>query len=109
MSLNQDALFNRYKKSHEWLERALGVIPLGTQTFSKSKTQYPYGVSPYFIQRAQGSRVWDIDGNEYIDVVNSLAAINLGYNDPDVTQAVKDQLEEGIIFSLPHPIETLVA
>jgi glutamate-1-semialdehyde 2,1-aminomutase len=99
----------RYQKSEYLLERALKTIPLGTQTFSKSKTQYPLGVSPYFIERAQGSRVWDVDGNEYIDLINSLAAVTLGYNDPDVTQAVQAQLQQGTIFSLPHPIETIVA
>ncbi|MHB8840891.1 MAG: aminotransferase class III-fold pyridoxal phosphate-dependent enzyme [Candidatus Aquicultor sp.] len=99
----------RYQHSEEMLERALKTIPLGTQTFSKSKTQYPFGVSPYFIERGLGSHVWDVDGNEYIDFINSLAAITLGYNDPDVTAAVRAQLEEGVIFSLPHPIEVEVA
>lgn len=99
----------RYHHSEAMLERALKTIPLGSQTFSKSKTQYPLGVSPHFVSRAKGSRVWDVDGNEYIDFVNSLAAITLGYNDPDVTAAVKVQLEDGVIFSLPHPIEIQVA
>lgn len=98
-----------FDASMQYLARAEQVIPLGSQTFSKSRTQYPYGVSPYFIQRAQGSRCWDIDGNEYIDFVNSLAAVTLGHNDPDVTRAVREQLQSGIIFSLPHPIETEVA
>ena len=91
------------------LERALKTIPLGSQTFSKSKTAYPEGVSPHFIKRGDGSHVWDVDGNEYIDFVNGLASITLGYNDPDVTDAVKAQLEEGTIFSLPHEIEIKVA
>ena len=99
----------RYLNSEKMLEQALKTIPLGSQTFSKSKTQYPFGVSPYFITKGQGSHVWDVDGNEYIDFVNSLNAITLGYNDPDVTAAVRAQLEEGNIFSLPHPIEMKVA
>jgi len=99
----------RYYQSEKMLERALKSIPLGTQTFSKSKTQYPKGAAPFYIARGQGSRVWDIDGNEYIDFVNGLASITLGYNDPDVLLAVKNQLEEGVIFSLPHHIEVLVA
>ena len=99
----------RYRHSEELLQRAERSIPLGTQTFSKSKTQYPFGVSPYFINKAKGSHVWDVDGNEYIDFVNSLAAITLGYNDPDVTEAVRLQLGEGVIFSLPHPLEMEVA
>jgi len=99
----------RYEKSEKMLERALKTIPLGSQTFSKSKTQYPFGVSPYFITKGEGSSVWDVDGNEYIDFINSLAAVTLGYNDPDVTAAVRAQLDDGVIFSLPHPIETEVA
>lgn len=99
----------RYRLSEKMLEMALRTIPLGTQTFSKSKTQYPPGVSPCFLQKGLGSHVWDVDGNEYIDFINGLAAVTLGYNDPDVTAAVKAQLEEGVIFSLPHPIEIKVA
>lgn len=99
----------RYRLSQQMLERALKIIPLGSQTFSKSVTQYPYGVSPYFIKNGNGSHVWDVDGNEYIDFVNALAAITLGYNDPDVTNAVKAQLEAGTIFSLPHELEIKVA
>jgi glutamate-1-semialdehyde 2,1-aminomutase len=98
-----------FDKSIEFLVRAERVIPLGSQTFSKSRTQYPVGVSPHFITRANGSRVWDLDGNEYIDFVNSLASVTLGYQDPDVTEAVRNQLESGVIFSLPHPLETEVA
>jgi glutamate-1-semialdehyde 2,1-aminomutase len=99
----------RYKSSRQMLERALKTIPLGSQTFSKSKTAYPEGVSPHFIKKGDGSHVWDVDGNEYIDFVNGLASITLGYNDPDVIDAVKAQLEEGTIFSLPHEIEIKVA
>lgn len=100
---------HRYACSEALLERALKTIPLGSQTFSKSKTQYPFGVSPYFITHGQGSRVWDADGNEYLDFINGLAAITLGYNDPDVNAAVAAQLQKGVIFSLPHPIEMEVA
>ena len=98
-----------FEQSARQLERAERVIPLGSQTFSKSRTQYPLGVSPLFIQRGQGSRVWDVDGNEYVDFVSSLLSITLGYGDPDVTQAVHAQLDEGVIFSLPHPLEAEVA
>lgn len=104
-----EGVSERYRQSERMLERALRTIPLGSQTFSKSKTQYPFGVSPYFIKRGRGSRVWDVDGNEYVDFVGSLAAITLGYSDPDVDAAVREQLEDGVIFSLPHPIEIEVA
>lgn len=99
----------RYKNSEALLERALRTIPLGSQTFSKSKTQLPYGVSPYFVERAQGSRIWDADGNEYIDFANALACVTLGYRDPDVDEAVRRQMENGVTFSLPHRLEMEVA
>lgn len=99
----------RYAKSETFLARAEKVIPLGSQTFSKSKTQYPYGVSPYFATHAKGCRLWDLDGNEYIDCVMSLAAVTLGYNDAAVNEAVRHQLDKGTIFSLPSTLETEVA
>jgi glutamate-1-semialdehyde 2,1-aminomutase len=99
----------RYQHSEQWLERALAVIPLGTQTFSKSLTQYPREASPYFVKRAEGSHLWDVDGNEYVDFVNGLLSVMLGYGDKDVTQAVQEQLLEGVLFTLPHTIEVEVA
>jgi glutamate-1-semialdehyde 2,1-aminomutase len=99
----------RYAKSEEFLARARHTIPLGAQTFSKSVTQYPFGVSPYFVTRGKGSRVWDIDGHEYIDFINGLCSVTLGYSDPDVNAAVAAQLEDGTIFTLSHPLETEVA
>jgi len=96
---------NRYKCSELLLKRALETTPLGSQTFSKSLTQYPRGVSPFFIKKGKGAEVWDVDGNEYIDFVNSLAAVTLGYCDADVDQAVQDQMQNGVTFSLPHTLE----
>jgi glutamate-1-semialdehyde 2,1-aminomutase len=100
---------NRYKQSEQYLARALKTIPLGSQTFSKSKTHFPFGVSPYFIEKGLGSHVWDLDGNEYVDFVNGLLAISLGYQDPDVDEAVRKQLQQGVTFSLPHRLEAELA
>jgi glutamate-1-semialdehyde 2,1-aminomutase len=99
----------RYQKSTDFLLRAEKSIPLGSQTFSKSKTQYPVGNSPLFICKAKGSKVWDLDGNRYVDLVNSLAAITLGYNNKEVVASVKRQLKKGTIFSLPGTLEAEVA
>jgi glutamate-1-semialdehyde 2,1-aminomutase len=98
-----------YKKSEQLLDRALKSIPLASQTFSKSLTQYPRGVSPFFIEKGKGARVWDVDGNEYIDFVNSLAAVTLGYCDENIDNAVQQQMKNGVIFSLPHTLEMEVA
>jgi len=98
-----------YKKSEELLEKALKLIPLGSQTFSKSITQLPFGVSPYFVEKAKGAYFWDIDNNKYLDFSNALASVTLGYCDPDVDSAVKKQMEYGVTFSLPHTLEVDVA
>lgn len=95
----------RYAKSEAALERALRTIPLGAQTFSKSITQFPRGVSPYFAARAKGSRTWDVDGNEYADFINALCSVTLGHADEDVNGAVEKQLMDGTIFSLSHALE----
>lgn len=99
----------RYRTSEEMLDEALKIIPLGSQTFSKSLTQYPRGVSPFFIQRGDGSIVWDVDGNAYTDFNNGLCSVTLGHADPDVNAAVIEQLKDGISFPLAHPLETAVA
>lgn len=99
----------QYRRSEELLEQALELIPLGAQTFSKSITQYPRGAAPLFIERAEGSRAWDVDGNEYVDFNNALAAITLGHSDLDVTAAVQEELRRGTIFSLSSEIEIEVA
>ena len=100
---------DRYQRSRELLERALEVIPLGAQTFSKSITQYPRGVSPHFAGRAKGARLWDADGNEYLDLVGALAAVLLGYGDEETDAAVRAQLESGVSFTLSHELEIEVA
>ena len=89
--------------------RARGLIPAGTQTLSKGPTQYVDGVAPKYLVRGQGSHVWDVDGNEYIDYPMALGAVLLGYHYPAVVDAIQRQLEDGIVFSLMHPLEVEVA
>ena len=100
---------SRYSNSERQLAFAESVIPLGSQTFSKSRTQYPVGISPLFAKRAKGASIQDIDGNWYVDLVNSLAAITIGYGDRDISRAVKKQLSKGVIYSLPGTLEAEVA
>ena len=100
---------SRYSKSVEHLKRAEQTIPLGSQTFSKSRTQYPVGISPLFVEKAKGAEIWDVDGNKYIDLVSSLASVTLGYGDPEVNRAVKKQLRLGVSFSLPGKLEAEVS
>ena len=100
---------SRYQNSTEFLRIAEESIPLGSQTFSKSRTQYPVGISPLYIQKAKGCFTWDIDSNKYIDLVSSLASVTLGYQNPVIDKAVRRQLRRGVIFSLPGKLESEVA
>ena len=77
----------RYDKSQAMLIRAELRIPLGTQTFSKSKTHFPHGASPSFLTHGQGGRVWDVDGSEYVDLVGALLPNIMGYRDSDVDES----------------------
>ena len=89
--------------------RAERAIPSCTQTFSKGPTQFVQGAAPVFLARGQGSHVWDVDDNEYIDYPMALGPIILGHNYPAVTEAVMRQLRDGTTFSLPHPREVELA
>lgn len=99
----------RYERSQALLARALSLIPLGSQTFSKSPVQFPLGISPHFATRANGARLIDADGNEYRDFINALAAVLLGYGDEEMNAAVRAQLDSGVTFSLSHELEMEVA
>ena len=99
----------RYQKSENLLKKSLQVIPLGSQTFSKSYLQFPFGVSPYFLERGKGAYVWDIDGNCYLDAVNALMAVSIGYCDKDIDSAVLAQMQKGVTFSLATELEEKLA
>jgi glutamate-1-semialdehyde 2,1-aminomutase/spore coat polysaccharide biosynthesis protein SpsF len=96
-------------QSQRMKQRAQKLIPSCSQTFSKGPTQFIQGVAPVFLQRGQGSHVWDIDGNKYIDYPMALGPIVLGHNYPPVNEAVQKQMEQGMVLSLPHPLEVEVA
>lgn len=89
---------NLFRKIHK-------IIPLASQTFSKSYLQFIKGQAPLFVTHAKGARIWDVDRHEYIDFINGLLAVSLGYQYPAVDKAIKKQLERGISFSLSSPLE----
>jgi len=92
-------------KSNEIYARAQKIIPAGTQTFSKGVTQFVEGFAPKYLKRGRGARVWDADGNDYLDYIMACHPLILGYADPDVNQAVIEQLELGSTFSLMNELE----
>ena len=98
----------RYERSRKALTRARSIIPLGAQTFSKSYVQFP-GDSPLFLSHGDGAYAYDVDGNEYVDLVSGLLPVILGYRDPDVDAAVRRQLDSGVTFSLATELEWQLA
>ena len=97
------------KKSDELYARALNLIPSVTQTLAKGPQQNVKGIAPKYLQRGKGSHVWDVDGNEYIDYLMGIGPLSLGYSYDKVDEAIKKQLNDGITFSLMHPLEVEVA
>ena len=100
-------VFRKYPNSVASLARAERTIPLGGQTFSKSPIGLPGG--PLFLTRGDRGRVRDVDGNEYVDLICGLLPVVLGYRDPDVDDAIREQLNRGISFSLATTLEADLA
>jgi len=96
-------------QSQAWLQRSSKVIPGSAQTFSKGANQHVLGVAPAFLAHGKGCRVWDVDGNEYIDYIQGLLPNILGYGHDAVNSAVARQLARGHSYSMPHPIEVELA
>ncbi len=97
-----------HTRSHSFLGQAERLIPLGTQTFSKSKLQYPVE-APLFVTHGSGGLIYDVDGNDYVDLVGGLLPVILGHRDPDVDYAVRAQLANGTSFSLASELEYQLA
>lgn len=90
-------------------KRSESLIPCGTQTLAKGIEQNVFGVAPIYLKNGKGSHVWDVDGNEFIDYTMAVGPLSLGYCNDVVDNAIKNQLADGITFSLVHPLEVEVA
>ncbi len=88
---------------------SMKVIPMGTSTFSRNPNLFVIGSSPLFIKSAKGSRIYDVDDNEFIDYSMSLSMVTLGYAHPEVNEAAKTGIDEGLIYTLSCPEETMLA
>lgn len=97
------------KNSDKIYEEAKKLIPCQTQCLSKGPTQFVEGVAPKYLKRGKGCRVWDVDGNEYIDYGMALGPIILGYCYDAVDKAIIDQLKDAIILTQMHPLEVELA
>jgi glutamate-1-semialdehyde 2,1-aminomutase len=84
------------KKSRRLYDIASKLLPRGVE--SNFRVVDPY---PFYISRGKGSRVWDVDGNEYLDFLLGQGVILLGHNHPAIRKAVTEQLKNGMTFALP--------
>ncbi|HDP98364.1 MAG TPA: aminotransferase class III-fold pyridoxal phosphate-dependent enzyme, partial [bacterium] len=93
-------------QSRKMHSRALEIIPSGTNTNSKRVEVFLTAEHfPSYIEKAKGAYVWDLDGNKYVDYIASLAPVNIGYSIDRINSKIRDQLEKGILFSLPSSNE----
>ncbi len=85
-------------------EKSHALIPGGAHTYAKGDDQYPEQ-SPGFIARGEGCHVWDIDGNEFIEYGMGLRSVTLGHGYKRVVDAAYKQMQLGINFTRPSPLE----
>ena len=94
-----------HARSRQLFERARKLIPGGVM--GQGRMADPY---PVYISKALGARVWDVDGNEYIDFHCAFGAVLLGHNDPRLRAVINRTLDEhGLAFSAAHPLESDLA
>lgn len=101
-------LITHFEKSDAYRSKIHDLIPGGAHTYSKGDDQFPI-LSPAAITHGKGSRVWDPDGNEYIECLGGLASISLGHAYEPVVERVKQELVKGNNFSRPSVIEMEIA
>jgi glutamate-1-semialdehyde 2,1-aminomutase len=95
---------SKFAASQEHTSAVRHLIPGGAHTYAKGDDQYPEGMAPV-IERGAGCRVWDLDGNEFVEFGSGLRSTILGHGFEPVIRAVQRQLADGINFVRPHRLE----
>ena len=93
--------------NQELFDRAQRVIPGGVN--SPVRAFASVGGTPYFVARAEGPRVWDVEGTEYLDLVQSYGAIIAGHAHPKVIEAIRAAAGDGTSYGAPTEREVLLA
>src|SRR5215475_2997383 len=94
-------------RSSELFARAQKCIPGGVN--SPVRAFRNVGGEPFFVARGEGARIWDVDGNEYLDYVGSWGPAILGHAPKVVVEAVRDAATRGLSFGIPNPLEVEMA
>lgn len=94
-------------RSELLFEQAQLVMPGGVN--SPVRACHSVGTYPRFLEKGLGSHVWDVDGNEYIDLICSWGPLILGHCEPHVEEAVRESISKGLSFGAPTAIEVEMA
>jgi glutamate-1-semialdehyde 2,1-aminomutase len=94
-------------RSSKLFADALARIPGGVN--SPVRAFHGLGREPFFVERANGARIWDVDGNEYIDYVGTWGPAILGHAPAVVIDAVRAAAARGVSFGIPNPLEVEMA
>ena len=94
-------------QSEQLFAEALKYIPGGVN--SPVRAFRAVGGQPFFVNKAKGARIWDVDGNEYIDYVCTWGPAILGHTHPRIISAVKAAADHGTSFGIPNPYEVTMA
>ncbi|GAB0108666.1 glutamate-1-semialdehyde 2,1-aminomutase [Nocardia sp. JMUB6875] len=97
-----------YQRSNAIQTRLHEVVPGGAHTYARGADQYPEGMAPVLV-RGDGARVWDADGNEYVEYGMGLRSVTLGHGFRPVVDAVARVIADGVNFSRPTELELLAA
>lgn len=98
-----DSNANRYRRSHELFARASRVIPCGIYGHASPAAALP-GALPYYADRADGCRYWDVDGNEFVDYLCGYGPVILGHQHPAVEEAAARQQRNALCVNHPGPV-----
>ena len=96
-----------HQLSEELFEKALQYLPGGVN--SPVRAFRAVGGNPFFVNKAKGCRIWDVDGNEYVDYVGTWGPAIHGHAHPRIVQAVQKTAVYGTSFGIPNPLEVKMA
>ncbi|MCL5097460.1 MAG: glutamate-1-semialdehyde 2,1-aminomutase [Candidatus Omnitrophica bacterium] len=94
-------------KSEQLFAEALQLMPGGVN--SPVRAFRAVGGQPFFVQKAKGAHIWDVDGNEYVDYVCTWGPAILGHAPPPIIEAVQRAAQAGTSFGIPNPLEVSLA
>ena len=101
-------ILTAFDRSTALQARLHDLVPGGAHTFAKGSDQYPEGMAPVLV-RGSGARVWDVDGNEFVEYGMGMRAVTLGHAYEPVLEAVRRALVDGISFTRPTVMELAAA